>query len=194
TSGIILISLAKYTEKQLSGSTVLVIVLAIAGGILIALSIVAMVLSAVIALRSEFLYKRNGHPTSETYEEYLAGGKDGGLWVFKRLNPIVIVPFSIWMCTRWLWMNRSIIANTSVSVIRFIGKESRSFVTRIFFYVHTSARRIALTDTFICTLIGTSLGSAFVGMIIGAVMSGIDYYFISVRLLNLIPAKEECAT
>ncbi|MFZ2500402.1 MAG: hypothetical protein WAW90_00230, partial [Minisyncoccia bacterium] len=41
TSGIILISLAKYTEKQLSGSTVLVIVLAIAGGILIALSIVA---------------------------------------------------------------------------------------------------------------------------------------------------------
>jgi len=94
--------------------------------------------------------------------------------LFRFGNPIVLPFFIIAILARAIWL---------------LGREVPQFVVRTFRFVHSERRTLCFIDATLGAGIGFFFGSAILGAIVGAVVSGIDYEIVSVRWLKIVPAR-----
>ena len=83
----------------------------------------------------------------------------------------------------------AIIATIALSCL--FGREIWGFVVRTFVYVHSERRTLCFVDETLGAVAGFSLGSAVLGAVVGAILGFVNYEFVSIRLLKLVPAKAE---
>ena len=125
---------------------------------------------------------------AEDRVERLQDVRDTGWDMMKNTNPIGMLYWAF-VGLAWVAVRAPSALSRFVSSVSQTARTLKQFIVGVLVYVHSEGRRIALTDTFFCTIVGSFVESAIIGVVVGAVVSYVDYELISVRLLKLIPAR-----
>lgn len=153
------------------------------------------ILAPYINSRSNWRENRRG----KTYEEFLLDDLPDNWDSIKFGNPVVL-PFvllgllalGLYGIGKYLWENKTRIMNAGIELacfLGFLGKEIWRFFVRTFVYVHSERRTICFVDAALGAMAGFYFGSAIIGMVVGAVLGFVNYEFVSIRWLKLVPAK-----
>lgn len=141
-------------------------------------------------------WQKLDYDTKGSYQEFLSRDMSMGLLVFKYGNPIILPFFLLWLFAHtlcgvgeYLWENKARIMDAIVTLAYFLCRETWRFVVRTFVYVHSERRTLCFVDATLGAVVGFSLGSAVLGAVVGAVLGFVNYEFVSIRWLKLVPAK-----